>query len=240
MSVEISIIIPTLNEATEIGRTLAELSRLDGSFEIIVADGGSIDETRDISKQLGATVVTAERGRGIQMHAGAMAATGRVLWFLHADSIPALDAIDQIHKALSDDSVVGGNFALRFDGDSRAAAFMTRFYDKIRYIGLLYGDSGIFIRRAAYDQAGGFKPLPLFEDQEFVGRLKKHGRIVRVESAIVTSSRRFEGRPFIPVFFRWVLYQCLYWIGVSPFRLARSYHPIRREADGKIDQTYVG
>ncbi len=239
MSVEISIIIPTLDEASEIGRTLAELSRLDGSCEIIVADGGSTDQTSDISKQLGATVVTAERGRGSQLHAGTLAATGSVLWFLHADSIPASDAIDQIHTALSDDGVVGGNFALRFEGDSLAAAFMTRFYSMIRYIGLFYGDSGIFVRREAYNQAGGFKPLPLFEDQEFVGRLKKHGKIVRVASAIVTSSRRFEGRPFIPVFFRWVLYQCLYWIGVSPFRLARSYHPIRRETDGKIDQTYV-
>ncbi|MGQ0543265.1 MAG: TIGR04283 family arsenosugar biosynthesis glycosyltransferase [Blastocatellia bacterium] len=236
MSVDVSIIIPTLDEETEIGRTLATVSRIEGVAEIIVVDGSSTDQTRDISRQLGVTVVTAERGRGGQLHAGALAATGSVLWFLHADSIPPKDAIGQIHEALSDDGVAGGNFLLRFDGDSLAAAFMTRFYDKIRYLGLLYGDSGIFVRRDAYHQAGGFKPLPLFEDLEFVGRLKRQGKLVRVKSTIVTSSRRFEGRPFISVFVRWVLYQGLYWIGISPFRLSPGYRPIRRDADGKVDR----
>lgn len=231
MSVNISIIIPTLNEATEIGATLDKLRRLDGSFEIIVADGGSSDETSELAKGRGATVISTERGRGIQLHAGALAATGSVLWFLHADSIPPLDAIRRIHEALSDDKVVGGNFALRFDGDSRAAAFLTWFYDKVRHIGLLYGDSGTFVRRDAYQQVGGFKPLPLFEDLEFVRRLKKSGKLVRVKSEITTSSRRFESRPFLPVFFRWVMFQCLYWIGISPYRLARSYPPVRRQTD---------
>lgn len=235
MSIEISIIIPTLNEESEIGRTLTELSRLEGSYEIIVVDGGSTDQTCDISRQIGVTVVAAEQGRGGQLHSGALVATGNVLWFLHADSIPPKDAIDQIHETLSDDRVVGGNFLLRFDGDSLPAAFMNQFYDKIRYLGLLFGDSGIFVRHDAYHQAGGFKPLPLFEDLEFVGRLKQQGNLVRVKSTIVTSSRRFEGRPFIPVFIRWVLYQGLYWIGISPFRLARGYRPIRRDADGKVD-----
>lgn len=233
MSVDVSIIIPTLNEATEIGRTLAEVRGLEGSFEIIVADGGSIDTTCDISTQLGTKVVISAQGRGAQLHAGAMAATGSVLLFLHADSIPPRDAIILIQEALSENRAVGGNFALTFDGDSRAAAFMHLFYDKIRHLGLLYGDSGIFVRREVYQQIGGFKPLPLFEDLEFVGRLKKQGKLVRVKSHITTSSRRFEGRPFLPVFFRWVLFQCLYWLGVSPSFLARSYQPVRRQTDSE-------
>lgn len=231
MGFEISIIIPTLNEATEIGRTLDKLRILAGSFEIIVADGGSADETCELAKSRQATVIRTERGRGIQLHAGAQAATGSVLWYLHADSIPPTDALLQIHEALSDGNVVGGNFALRFDGDSRAAAFMNLFYDKIRYIGLMYGDSGIFVRRDAYHQIGGFKPLPLFEDLEFVRRLRGIGKLVRVRSEITTSSRRFESRPFLPVFIRWVLFQFLYWIGISPYRLARSYQPVRRQVD---------
>ncbi|MGE0246584.1 MAG: TIGR04283 family arsenosugar biosynthesis glycosyltransferase [Pyrinomonadaceae bacterium] len=233
MSVDVSIIIPTLNEATEIGRTLDELRTLAGSFEIIVADGGSTDETCELAKSREATVISMEPGRGIQLHAGALAATGSVLWFLHADSIPPTDAILLIHEALSGGNVVGGNFALRFDGDSRAAAFMNQFYDKIRHIGLLYGDSGIFVRRDVYQQIGGFKPLPLFEDLEFVRRLKGSGKLVRVKSEITTSSRRFDGRPFLPVFFRWVLFQCLYWLGVSPSFLARSYQPVRRQTDSE-------
>lgn len=231
MSVEISIIIPTLNEASEIGGTLTELRSLEGSFEIIVADGGSSDETCDIARQMGASVINADQGRGIQLHSGALAATGSVLWFLHADSIPPKDALARIQEALSDVRVAGGNFALRFGGDRRAAAFMTRFYDKIRHIGLFYGDSGIFVRGDIYREIGGFKPLPLFEDLELIGRLKRHGKLVRLESVIITSSRRFDNRPFLPVFLRWVLYQCLYWIGISPFSLARSYHPIRRQTD---------
>lgn len=231
MSVDVSIIIPTLNEATEIGRTLDKLRILAGSFEIIVADGGSTDETVELAKSRKASVIRTERGRGIQLHAGALAATGSVLWFLHADSIPPKDAIISIHEALADRNVVGGNFALRFDGDSRAATFMTQFYEQIRHIGLLYGDSGIFVRRDAYQHVGGFKPLLLFEDLEFVRRLKGSGKLVRVKSEITTSSRRFESRPFLPVFIRWVVYQCLYWIGVSPFWLARAYHPIRRTTD---------
>ena|SRR5438128_1061495 len=234
MSVEITIIIPTLNEASEIGRTLDRLQLLTGSFEIIVVDGGSTDETLEFAKSKGVTVITTERGRGIQLHAGALAATGRILWFLHADSIPPPGALSEICRELSDESIPGGNFALKFDGDSYASAFMNLFYDKIRYFGLLYGDSGIFVRRDIYQQIGGFKPMPLFEDLEFARRLKKHGKLVRLNATITTSSRRFDSRPFLPVFTRWVLYQCLYWIGVSPSRLARSYHPIRRQTDQEI------
>ncbi|CAN5135617.1 TIGR04283 family arsenosugar biosynthesis glycosyltransferase [soil metagenome] len=228
MSVEISIIIPTLNEETEIVGTLEQLKSLAGTFEIIVADGGSTDDTCELVKARGARLVTSERGRGTQMHSGALAATGKVLWFLHADSVPPFNAYEEIIKTISVTNVVGGNFALRFDGDSRAAAFMNRFYENIRHIGLLYGDSGIFVLSDVYRQTGGFKPMPLFEDLEFIGRLRKRGTLLKVNFPITTSSRRFENRPFLPVFIRWVLFQGLYWIGVSPARLARAYKPVRR------------
>lgn len=228
---QISVVIPTFNEADSLRSTIGAVKALGDGIEIMVVDGESTDETVFIARKSGVSVILSECGRGIQLHAGALAATGSVLWFLHADSIPPPAALREIREALSDENVVGGNFALRFDGDSPAAAFLTWFYNKVRHIGLLYGDSGIFVRRDAYQQIGGFKPIPLFEDLEFVGRLKRRGKLVRVKSEITTSSRRFESRPFLPVFFRWVLYQCLYWIGISPFCLARSYHPIRRQTD---------
>lgn len=230
MSVKISIIIPTLNEATEIGRTLDALLNLAGSFEIIVADGGSTDETCELAMSRDATVIGTERGRGIQLHAGALAATGSVLWFLHADSIPPANAFAEIRRAFEDQSSLAGNFSLRFKGNGNAAGFMTWFYPQIRRLGLIYGDSGIFVRGDVYRRIGGFKPIPLFEDLDLVSRLKKEGKLIHLDAELVTSSRRFEGRPFMPVFLRWVIFQCLYWIGVSPYSLAKTYHPLHSES----------
>lgn len=229
MDGEFSVIIPTLSEASEIGRTLAALRSSEEPVEIIVVDGGSGDGTVSIARDFDATVIDAPRGRGSQLHAGAGIATGDVLWFLHADSIPPVDAFAEIRRVFEDQNAVAGNFAIRFNGDGGAARFMTWFYPQIRKLGLIYGDSGIFVRNEAYKRIGGFKPFPLFEDLELIGRLKKEGKLVHLQAELVTSSRRFEGQPFIVVFLRWVLFQCLYWIGVSPYRLAKAYHPAKSE-----------
>jgi GT2 family glycosyltransferase len=124
---------------------------------------------------------------------------------------------------LSDPAVVGGNFAIRFDGETRAARFMTWFYPKIGRLGLCYGDSGIFVRAAIYHELGGFKPIPLFEDVDFVQRLRKRGRIVQIPAPVVTSSRRFEDRDFVWTFARWSILQALYWLGMSPRVLNQFY-----------------
>jgi len=224
MNRTISIIIPTFNEAAEIGTTLAELRSLGGNAEIIVADGGSNDGTATIARDFEAIVVESPRGRGGQMHAAALVSKGEIIWFVHADSRPAPDALNEIRRALEDPSVVAGNFTLRFAGESRPAKFMTWFYRHISKIGLLYGDSGIFVRRDTYESVGGFKPLPLFEDLELVGRVRKIGKLVTLNAEILTSSRRFENRAFLPVFVRWIAFQCLYWIGVSSHTMAKIYH----------------
>lgn len=225
MDAELSVIIPTLNEAPAIGRILARLRSFKESVEIIVVDGGSKDETVSIALECGAKVIEAPRGRGSQLRAGAEASTGDILWFLHADSIPPADAPAEISRAFVNQGLVAGNFKLRFEGDSGAARFMTWFYPQIRKLGLVYGDSGIFVRRRSYDEAGGFQPLPLFEDLDLVRRIKRTGMLVHLDAELLASSRRFSGRPFIPVFLRWVILQLLFWMGVSPYRLARGYHP---------------
>lgn len=229
MGIEFSVIIPALNEAAEIGETLAALRSTEESVEIIIADGGSTDGTVEIAKGFGATVVDAPRGRGRQLHAGASVATGRLFWFLHADSIPPANAFAEIRRAFEDQRLLAGNFSLQFKGNGNAAGFMSWFYPQIRRLGLIYGDSGIFVRGDVYRRIGGFKPIPLFEDLDLVSRLKKEGKLIHLDAKLVTSSRRFEGRPFIPVFLRWVIFQCLYWIGVSPYRLAKTYHPLPSE-----------
>ncbi|MFL6256171.1 MAG: hypothetical protein ACJ74T_14265, partial [Pyrinomonadaceae bacterium] len=131
-----------------------------------------------------------------------------------------------------DPRAVGGNFRIRFDGVSGAARFMTWLDPRLRLLGLAYGDSGIFVRRAAYEHAGGFRAFPVFEDLDLLRALWKQGRFVQAEACVITSSRRFEGRSFALTFARWSLLQTLYWLGVSPHTLARLYAPVRDAREG--------
>ncbi|MFL6209877.1 MAG: TIGR04283 family arsenosugar biosynthesis glycosyltransferase [Pyrinomonadaceae bacterium] len=224
----VSIIIPTLDEAGSIGALLGALTRLPGAPEVTVVDGGSRDDTCAIARACGARVITSARGRGAQLHAGACAARGDAFWFLHADTLPPVDAIAQITSALAQDTqTVGGNFTIRFDGDERAARFLTWLYPRLRRLGLAYGDSGFFVRRAVYEQCGGFQSFPIFEDLDLLRRLWRHGRFVQLDAQVVTSARRFAGCSFILTFTRWSILQGLYWLGVHPRHLGRLYAPIR-------------
>lgn len=224
----ISIVVPALNEALCIVDTLRALRELHGEKEIIVVDGGSNDETRALAAAQGARVLLSRQGRGMQMHAGALEATGDVLWFVHADTIPPAHCLDEIRQSLDNPFVVGGNFGLLFDGPSRAARQLTAIYPALRVMGLCYGDSGIFIRQATYRAIGGFRPLALFEDLDLLRRMRRAGLLVHLPSRIRTSSRRFEHRNFALVWMHWTTLQVLYWCGVSPNWLARWYRHVRR------------
>ena len=221
----LSIIIPALNEARSIGETLDAVSG-DG-VEVIVVDGGSLDGTVEVVRGRGVKLIASARGRGRQMHAGASIARGRALWFLHADTLPSSACASAIEEALSDPSVVAGNFDVLFDGGSRAARFLTWLYPRLRKLGLCYGDSGIFVRREAYRRIGGFRDFPIFEDLDLVRRLRKEGRVAHLRARVTTSSRRFEGRSFALTFARWSFLQVLYWLGVSPHTLGRMYAHVR-------------
>jgi rSAM/selenodomain-associated transferase 2 len=223
----ISVILPTLNESSTISTTLARVSEVRGLAEIIVVDGGSSDGTQDLVRSRGVRLIETSRGRGKQLHAGALAAVGEVLWFLHADTRPPVDASEHIRAALADPVVVGGHFAIRFDGGRRAASLLTWLYPYLRWLGLCYGDSAVFVRRAAYEQAGGFRPYPIFEDLDLLSRLRRLGRLSHLPAAVVASSRRFEDRSFIVTFAWWSVLQVLYWLGAPPRLLGRLYAPIR-------------
>jgi rSAM/selenodomain-associated transferase 2 len=226
----VSVIIPTLDEEASLGATLDALAGLHVPFEVIVVDGGSRDRTLELAQSRGVRAFGAGRGRGVQMHAGARTATGDVLWFLHADTLPPADAPARITEALSDPAVVGGHFRLRFDGPRRAAHFLSGLQPLFTLMGLVYGDSGIFVRREEYERVGGFRPFPLFEDLDLVRRLRRRGRVVRVPATVIASSRRFaQGRSFTLLFARWVVLQLLYWLGVPPNTRARHCATVRRE-----------
>jgi rSAM/selenodomain-associated transferase 2 len=230
----ITIVVPTLNEQECIAQTVRSLQQLEGEKEIIVVDGGSSDETRSLARAEGAKILTAPAGRGLQMHAGALQASGEVLWFLHADTIPPPDALKEISQHLQDASIAGGNFGLLFDGPSRAARRMTAIYPMLRILGLCYGDSGIFMRREIYHKIGGFRALALFEDLDLLRRLRRGGRFIHLPSQICASSRRFEQRNFAVVWLHWTTLQVLYWAGVPPNWLARWYRHARRTTPSTV------
>jgi rSAM/selenodomain-associated transferase 2 len=229
---EISVVIPTFNEEFALEKNLNALSRLQNIAEVIVVDGGSTDRTCEIAenfKELKSLKLIryGKQNRGAQLHEGAQNAAHEILWFLHADTRPVQGCGRQIKAHMHYREVVGGNFELIFAGTNRWAKFMTWLYPYLRSLGLIYGDSAIFVRRDIYDEIGGFRPLPIFEDLDLVQRIKRAGSFVHINLAVTTSSRRFENRSFILTFLRWSFFQILYWIGFPPRLLARIYKPIR-------------
>ncbi len=223
----ISILVPTLNEEARIGDTLRALQGLTGNKEILVADGGSDDRTAQISAEMGVQVIRSGAGRGTQIRAAAAKAVGDALWIVHADAHPEAGAIESIQVALQNTAVVGGNFSLVFEGEHYSARQMTWIYPYLRWLGVSYGDAGIFIRRTVYNEIGGCRPYPLFEDLDLIRRMKRHGRFIHLQTRIFTSARRFAGNQYVKVWAIWFTLQLLYWAGVSPARLARWYRYAR-------------
>ncbi|MDQ3042538.1 MAG: glycosyl transferase, partial [Acidobacteriota bacterium] len=142
-----------------------------------------------------------------------------------ADTVPASDCVQEMRRCLQNENVVGGNFTIRFDGERLAAKFLTWLYPNLRKIGLIYGDSAIFVRRDVYKRIGGFASFPIFEDLDFIQKLKRAGEIITLPAVVTTSSRRFENKSFVLTFLRWTILQTLYWLGVSPDTLLRIYFP---------------
>ena len=229
----ISVVIPTLNEAERLPALIAALRAQDPGCEVIVVDGGSSDATPDLAAAQGARVLASTPGRGQQLRRGAEAAKGEVLLFLHADSVFPADGLAQIEKTLAAaPAVVGGNFRVIFDGNTRFDRWLTGFYAWFRRRGLYYGDSGIFVRARVYRALGGIRPLAVMEDYDFTRRLERAGPTCCIaEPPLITSSRRFHGRRPAAIVWGWLKIHALYHLGVAPARLARLYDSERRDSE---------
>lgn len=217
----VSVIVPALNESARIGALVASL-RAGGFDEVIVADGGSDDDTAALAMHAGALLARAPRGRGLQMHAGAGHARGEVLFFLHADSDVPPGARAAILAALERPGVVAGSFALAFDERHwflDALAGLSR----INHALTTYGDQGLFMARDVYDAIGGFKPMPILEDLEIQHRLRRRGRFIKLRQCLRTSARRFLQDGIVRRQCANVAIVACYLAGESPEELARRY-----------------
>ncbi len=223
----ISVVIPTLNEAAALPRTLESLHR-DGPAEIIVADGGSTDETIEIAEPF-ARVIRAPRGRAVQQNLGAAAATGDILFFLHADCCPAAGWQGPMRAAAAAPRFVAGCLRMRIDSDWPLYRLIERGGDlRARWLGLPYGDQGIFIRRDTFLSLGGFPPVAFMEDLLFMQQARRHGRVEVLRHPIHISPRRWERTGIIRQTARnWVLTLLAVWGGVHPDRLTRFYPTVR-------------
>jgi rSAM/selenodomain-associated transferase 2 len=221
----ISIVVPTYNEEEAISTLLENLGRLRAE-EIIIADGNSTDRTRAIAAR-SVKVVLCERGRGLQMNAGARASSGDILLFLHADAQLGPGSLDAIRGCMDDPRILGGNFDVRFEGDDLAAAAFTQVNRWRRRLGVFYGDSGIFCRRQVFEKLGGYRPWPLLEDYDFARQLRRAGRLAMLEEPIWVSNRRWRNFGFFPTVWAWFWIQTLYFAGIHPERLAGLYRNVR-------------
>jgi hypothetical protein len=218
----LSVVVPTLNEELRIEQTLGRVIG-DPDVEVIVADGGSHDATTDIARRMGATVVSANAGRGRQMNAGAAVSSGDTLLFLHADTlVPA--AFHASIRSTLDRGAIAGAFKLRIDSDRWGLRWIERGVDiRSRYLQRPYGDQGIFVSSESFFRLGGFPNWPLMEDYEFCRRLRKHGKIALAPSRVTTSARRWSK---LGLWRTTLLNQvCVagFCLGVSPERLAQWY-----------------
>ena len=219
----ISVVIPALNEERHIAATLRAVGP-SLCHEVIVVDGNSTDATVQRAREAGVTVITSTPGRARQMNAGAARAHGSTVLFLHADTLLPPGWEEVVPRILSVPGVVAGAFRFRIAGNFRGKRFIEWTTSlRSRWFQRPYGDQGLFIAKALFEEIGGFADLPIMEDYEFTARLRRRGRIITAGEAAHTSGRRWQTRGVIrtTLLNKWML--AGYHLGVPPQKLAARY-----------------
>jgi rSAM/selenodomain-associated transferase 2/rSAM/selenodomain-associated transferase 1 len=217
-----SVIIPTLNEAAVIGVCLEQVRALRSDIEMIVADGGSCDDTVAIARQNGAIVCLTPPGRGIQCNNGAAQAGGDILLFLHADTILPPDALISIESIFTDEGVQLATFGIKFD----IKHCLLRLYSRLARLNLpfsRFGDQCIVIRNPLFRSLGGFRDWPLFEDTDLIRRAGRYTRIKWLPGDVTTSACRFLENGILRQELRNIFFTIQFLLGFSPMKLAEKY-----------------
>lgn len=231
----ISVIIPTLNEERSIERTLRNIveRQQEANVEVIVADGGSVDQTQSIAARY-AQVITCPQGRANQLNAAATHANGDILFFVHADMELPPYTISKICEKVFNEGYDGGGFSNVFSNHNRLIKSLgrtlnLRFWDNDHSRNTtFFGDNGIFVKRTVFEAMGGFREIPIMEDYDFSRRLAQNYRSVRIlNPKLIVSPRRHEVTGFIRTRLQWILIKRLFQLGVSPFILDKFYKPVR-------------
>ncbi len=222
----ISIIIPALNEAATIADTLTALQPMrERGQQVILVDGGSHDNTIAIATPLVDRALCSSAGRAVQMNTGAAAASGNLLWFIHADTLITPDTDVLLTNALYDSVKEWGRFDVRLSGDAAALRIIEQMMNwRSRLSGIATGDQGIFMRRDTFERIAGFADIPLMEDIEISRRLKRAaGRPLCLSHKLIASSRRWEREGVLSTTVLMWRLRLAYWLGVNPADLARQY-----------------
>lgn len=221
----LAIVVPTLDAATTLSATLSSLAaaRLAFDADLVVVDGGSHDETCEVARRSGARVMTAPRGRGIQLAAGAAVAKGDWLLFVHADTVLDRGWQEAARDFAAAGSARAGWFRFALDDTSRAARRLERIVAwRCRILALPYGDQGLLLPRALYDAAGGYRPLPLMEDVDLIRRLGRQ-RLAALDARAVTSAARYRRDGWLRRGTRNLACLALWRLGVPAGAIARLY-----------------
>jgi len=222
---KLSIVLPVLNEAETIRGALSLLADYrNRGVEVIVADGGSDDGTPDLARPLADRVLIAPRGRARQMNAGAAAATGDVLMFLHCDCVLPDDADRLILDGLKQTAAAWGRFDIRIDGRHFLLRIVAAMMNaRSRLTGIATGDQAMFVRRDAFEKAGHFRDIPLMEDIAFSKALKRMSAPLCLRVQVATSGRRWERNGILrTIVMMWRL-RLAYFLGANPADLAKRY-----------------
>jgi len=230
MTIALSIIIPTLNEEDVLGKTLAHIQDKQGEkhCEVIVVDGGSNDASLTLARKAGCKIISTPKGRGRQMNIGAAEATGKVLLFLHADTLLPDNFPSLILGAISQPIVAAGAFSLAIDSPSKGLAAIAYLANlRSRFLHLPYGDQALFTSSKMFKAIGGFPEMEIMEDFVFMQKIKKEGKIIILPDCATTSARRWQNIGIVRTTFTNQLIVCGYSLGVAPSILAKWYRRMR-------------
>jgi rSAM/selenodomain-associated transferase 2 len=218
---EISVIIPVANEADGLPQCLARVD--DEPNEIIVVDAESEDGTRAVAEALGCRLLShPQRHRARQMNLGAAAARGRILLFLHADTLLPAGALTKIIEAIERRSALGGAFSRRYRSPSLTLALTARLAAlRNHLIGWHLGDQALFVRHDIFAELGGFRDFPIFEDLDFSRRLRARGKTVTLTPPVYSSARRFVDKGALRTTWHDLFLTGQYFCGADPNHLCQ-------------------